>query len=133
VVNEFQLSFSLAHCQAGNEKDFASTAANWQASIVEDVTSHYLEQVKALMETVKQMDSTLMRRSKIRPTAASSSATGNAGSSNLSDSEKIYLQVTLDIDAYGREVEQLGVDASLLKELRELKNDITATQMAVAN
>jgi len=131
VVNAFQSAFSLTHCQAANEKDFASTAANWQTTIVEDVTSHYLEQAKALMETVKQMDSALMRRSKIRPNAASSSTTGTA-SNNLSDSEKIYLQVTLDIDAYGREVEQLGVDSSLLKELRELKNDI-ATQMAAAH
>ena len=45
------------------------------------------------------------------------------------------IQITLDIDAFGREVELLGVDPISLRsyrELKDLKADI-ATQIAAAN
>lgn len=65
-------------------------AATWRVDLIEDVSSNYYEQLKALMETVKQMDSALMRRSKMRAGTATN-ASGAGG--NMSDSEKIYLQV----------------------------------------
>ena len=49
-------------------------------------------QVQALMETVRQMDSALQRRSKLRNAAP----TGT----NMSDSDKISLQLYLDVKAY---------------------------------
>ena len=57
-------------------------------------------QVQALMETVKQMDSALQRRSKLR-TAASTVT-------NMSDSDKISLQLFLDVRAYGEVAYALG-------------------------
>lgn len=56
-------------------------------------------QVQALMETVKQMDSALQRRSKLRTAAP-------AGSS-MADSDKIAQQLFLDVRAFSEVVRAL--------------------------
>ena len=89
----------------------------WKIALAEEISLSFVEQVSALIETVKQMDSTLQRRSRLQQTAA---ATGN---SNMSDSEKIALQIRLDVEAFGRDLQQLGIDTadvSAFKKLSEL-------------
>lgn len=97
----------------------------WLGSLLEEVTTSYAEQVSALIETVKQMDSTLQRRSKLQ--AQQQQAGGAAvGATALTDSEKIALQIKLDIDAYGKELQALGLDLAALPAfctLRELSFD----------
>ena len=88
--------------------------AAWQRALVEDVSSSFSEQVSALIETVKQMDSTLQRRSKLQQTSAASTAA-------MSDSEKIALQIKLDIEAYGRDIQSFGLDLSQLQAFCTLK------------
>ncbi len=53
------------------------------------------------MDTVRQMDLSLQRRSK-----AGAAAGGSAG--GLTDSEKIFLQLSLDVTAFGREAAALS-------------------------
>ena len=89
VIKLFQEAFSETNSNERDEKAFLTAACEWRADLVEDVASHYCEQLKALMETVKQMDSALMRRAKMR----TATATSSTGGSNMSDSEKIYMQV----------------------------------------
>ena len=72
----------------------------WEVAVLEDVTAEYLMQVQALMETVRQMDSALQRRSKLRNAAP----TGT----NMSDSDKISLQLYLDVKAYTEAVSALS-------------------------
>jgi hypothetical protein len=65
------------------------------------------------METAKQMDSALQRRSKLRSTNTAVGATGTAGASDkaaLGDSEKISLQILLDVIAFGDEIRRFDVD-----------------------
>lgn len=83
--------------------DGASSSIPWQSEIVEDITAAYLLQVQSLLETARQMDSVFMKRSK--GAVASAPKTGVA---SLSDSEKIALQMVLDINAF--EIEIKGVD-----------------------
>ena len=85
IVALFQNTFATA-----DDSSLVSAAATWRADLIEDVSSNYYEQLKALMETVKQMDSALMRRSKMR---AGTATNASGGGGNMSDSEKIYLQV----------------------------------------
>jgi len=61
--------------------------------VVIESSSHFLDNVRALLDSVKQQDSTLMRRTKL--------ATNKAG---LSDTEKIILQVQLDVKMFGHEI-----------------------------
>ena len=79
----------------------------WQADVVEDVTSTYLQQVQALVETARQMDSALMRRAK--GGAPSSAKGGSSGSGNMSDSEKIASQMIFDIRAFEQAVRGVGI------------------------
>jgi len=76
--------------------------------MLEDVTNCYAEQVRALMETVQQMESALQRRAKLR-TAGTSSGAGSSNSTTapLTDSEKISMQIRLDIEAFGAQIESL--------------------------
>jgi Domain of unknown function (DUF3510) len=76
--------------------DSSNGGISWEANVLEEVTSEYVKEVKDLMETVKKMDSALQRRSKI------SSATPLG--TNMADSDKISLQLFLDVRAYGQAV-----------------------------
>ena len=91
---------SLTSTFAGPADNFGLCCASWEESVLEEITAGYLMQVQALMETVKQMDSALQRRSKLR-TAASTIT-------NMSDSDKISLQLFLDVRAYGEVAYALG-------------------------
>jgi len=81
-----------------SEENVSETENKWEVIVLEEVTAAYLTQVQGLMETVKQMDTALQRRSKLK---------ANAGST-ISDSDKISLQLLLDVRAYGRGIENLG-------------------------
>jgi hypothetical protein len=83
----------------------ATSAGQWQAEIVEDVTVVYVQQVQALIETAKQMDSALMRRAK----SSSATSAGSGGAAGMTDSEKIALQMILDIGAFEAEVRAVGI------------------------
>jgi Domain of unknown function (DUF3510) len=72
----------------------------WEVVVLEDVTAEYLMQVQALMETVRLMESVLHRRNKVRNAAP----TGT----NMSDSDKISLQLYLDVKAYTEAVSALS-------------------------
>lgn len=94
--------------------------AQWLPGIVTAVTDFFLLQVQGIMETVKQMDNALQRRSKLRQAAQSTPG----GTNIMSDSEKITLQLLLDAKALGQEISSLGVAAAasyetLLAELAD--------------
>ncbi len=91
----------------------------WKTDLLEDICACYAEQVKLLLEAGRQMDNALQRRSKIRtvvptgPTGgnplvagAAGVGGGSAGPSGLqlSDYDKITLQIQLDIEAFGVEL-----------------------------
>lgn len=84
----------------------------WSANLLEDIASSFLIQVQSLMETVKQMDNALQRRSKIR--------TAGANTNSMTDSDKIALQVSLDVKAFGYELKSLGVEPDSSKAYCEL-------------
>jgi len=84
----------------------------WSINLLEDIASSFLIQVQSLLETVKQMDNALQRRSKIR----TAGGTNNA----MTDSDKIALQVSLDVKAFGIELKSLGAEPDNSKAYIEL-------------
>lgn len=85
----------------------ASSVVTWKEQLCEDLTQVYQEQIVTLLDTVRQMDSALQRRQQQRGKAASASGAGGSGDASgtsaiLTDSDKIYLQVKLDVQEYGR-------------------------------
>jgi len=102
----------------GNNKSAAGEGLRrWKVALAEEISLSFVEQVSALIETVKQMDSTLQRRSRLQTSGAGAGAVGN-----MSDSEKIALQIRLDVEAFGRELQQLGVDTTQVPAFKALSD-----------
>lgn len=85
----------------------------WKVSLAEEISLSFVEQVSGLIETAKQMDSTLQRRSRLQQTTTTSN-------NNMSDSEKIALQIRLDVEAFGRDLQQLGINTSEVAAFKKL-------------
>ncbi len=90
---------------AGLFSSVASNAGeNWVKYIIEDVSAEFLTQVQALLETARNMDSSLQRRTMLSTKKGSGVGTG------LSDSDKITVQVWLDVKAFGEDIKRLGIN-----------------------
>jgi hypothetical protein len=64
----------------------------WRISVLEPVCGAFLTRVQALLDTARAMDAALRKRA-ARPHTA-----------GLSDSDKILLQLFLDVRAFGEQV-----------------------------
>ena len=97
----------------------ASSALPWDVCVVEEVTVAFSLHVASVVETAKQMDSALSRR--VRATAGKGTGT-SSGDAAMTDSEKINLQLRLDVEAYSRVVDSLQLAAPIpsLARLREV-------------
>jgi len=86
----------------GGATGSAGGTVGWARVVLEAVSTCYSVQVQSLMETVRAMDTTLQsRRSKL------TQGQGVAAGVGLTDSDKINLQVKLDVRAYAAEVRGL--------------------------
>lgn len=92
--------------------------------LVEDVTSSFLLHVQSLMETVKQMDTALQRRSKLR-------AGANSAGAGMSDSDKISLQISLDVKAYGAEIASMGIPLGAIPSFALLESEVEKAAVEV--
>ena len=112
-----------------------SVPGSWLADCIEVVSASYLQQVKELMETAKQMDSALQRRSKLRSTNTTGGAgTAPSGSEKpvLGDSEKISLQILLDVIAFGDEIRGFDLDPDSFASYKGLLEEVAdARQFSV--
>lgn len=98
-----ELLLLSSHLQSSTSTESAAASfVQMKLEIVETIVVAFQEQVNSLMETVKQMDTALQRRT-IKTKV-------NESASQLSDVEKISLQVKLDVIAFGEEVKSVGVD-----------------------
>lgn len=93
--------------------------SSWEVGVLEDVTAGYLMQVQALMETVKQMDSALQRRSKLRTAAPVGT--------NMADSDKIAQQLFLDVRAYSEVVRALTPNGGIIPSYQALLAEVAPT------
>lgn len=93
----------------------STCAAGWDGDLVEDITAAFLFNVNAVLDTARQMDSALARRSK---------ATGAGAATTASDSDKIHIQLALDVRAYEAAISALGVTPALIPSLAVLKEAV---------
>ncbi len=75
------------------------------------------------MDTVKQMDTALQKRLKLR--AAATTGVSGSGSTTMSDSEKISLQLSLDAHQYGSDIRSLlSIDPMEFSSYKKLMDDL---------
>jgi len=107
----------------------AQQLLQWKLEVIEDVSTSFLEQLRQLIETVRQMETALQRRSKLRTTTGGGAA--SASGVALTDSEKISLQIRLDVegecDDHNRHCYDCPYHPSLLSSLSPSSHIIPLT------
>jgi hypothetical protein len=92
----------------------------WKERVLEEITQLFHEQIVTLLDTVRQMDSALQRRQQQRTKqlAGSEQASTGAGSAAMTDSDKIFLQVKLDVSEYAQMMQRVlgGTDSVALED-----------------
>jgi len=105
-------------------KDFLSTWSekipelankDWKSNVLNSVTCKYKDNVLELLTTVKQMEETLKRRSK------SKQKTADKG---LTDTDKMLLQLLFDVNEFGVELKNMGLQIDTCEAYQELLNEV---------
>lgn len=86
--------------------------------VIDDVNQRYTSLAEELLTSVKKTESSLKRLKKTRPGEAAGEA-GAAGAA-MSDSDKIGLQLFLDVQEHGRQIARFGLVAEELDSFRQL-------------
>ncbi len=106
---------------AGKVPPFALQPPGWKADIVAAVLVHYLEATRELLNSVEQMEDALKKRKQRTavhkgPAASEGGGVGGGGggggggdpAATLSDSDKIRLQLLLDVAAFAEDMHKVG-------------------------
>lgn len=91
--------------------------------MIDNVNQRYSSLAEELLTTVKKTESSLKRLKKTRPgEAAGTDAAAGPGAvgAGMSDSDKICLQLNLDVQEHGRQISKFGLVAEDLESYRQL-------------
>jgi len=115
-----------------NHQSFASEQSmeKWLSGIVEAILCQYIVNVTDVLTNVTKMEESLKKLKKVRGSAAGGQAGGKAGTTGLSDDDKIRLQLYLDVMFFSREVKSWNVkDVKYLAEIEEVVSTATQAQL----
>ncbi|KAL6486902.1 hypothetical protein MHYP_G00035280 [Metynnis hypsauchen] len=104
----------------------------WLRVTLSDCTQRYFETISDVLSSVKKMEESLKRLKQARKTATTSTAGVNTGPS---DDTKIRLQLALDVEYLGEQIQKMGLQpsdismfSSLLDLVQEARDLATAEQ-----
>lgn len=107
----------------------ADEYAPFLPTVVDKLSAQYLASVASLLETVRRMDTVIQRR--VRNKKADENSSDHPHSSRraaTSDSDKIMLQLYLDIVKFGEEVRSFGLDPLEFEGFRALKSEVSVAE-----
>uniref|UniRef100_W5KQD4 Conserved oligomeric Golgi complex subunit 2 n=1 Tax=Astyanax mexicanus TaxID=7994 RepID=W5KQD4_ASTMX len=109
-----------------------SIIQQWLRVTLSDCTHRYFETISDVLSSVKKMEESLKRLKQARKTATTSTAGANTGPS---DDSKIRLQLALDVEYLGEQIQKMGLQpsdipmfSSLLDLVQEARDLATAEQ-----
>ncbi|RXM35493.1 Conserved oligomeric Golgi complex subunit 2 [Acipenser ruthenus] len=108
-----------------------SIIQDWLRGALSNSTQRYYETVSDVLSSVKKMEESLKRLKQARKTVTSSSTGTNRG---LSDDNKIRLQLALDVEYLGDQIQKMGLQTSDIKlfsalvELIQSAKDLASTE-----
>ncbi|KAG7333833.1 hypothetical protein KOW79_002240 [Hemibagrus wyckioides] len=110
----------------------ASIFQEWLRVALSDCTHRYFETISDVLSSVRKMEESLKRLKQARKTTTTSTAGANTGPS---DDSKIRLQLALDVEYLGEQIQKMGLQPSdismfsaLLDLVREARDLATAEQ-----
>ena len=93
---------------------------NWALEVADAVAKSFLDQVLNLLETVTQMDNALQRRSKL--------SKDGGGKGKMRDSDKILLQLWLDVRDFVSEASRVSAG-----RMSEMSSTLTSLEASVSD
>ncbi|XP_012593640.1 conserved oligomeric Golgi complex subunit 2 isoform X1 [Microcebus murinus] len=97
----------------------------WLEGALSESTHKYYETVSDVLNSVKKMEESLKRLKQARKTAAASSV---GPSSGMSDDDKIRLQLSLDVEYLGEQIQKMGLQTSDIKSFPALAELVAAAK-----
>eukprot|EP00879_Flechtneria_rotunda_P026885 GHRR01028724.1.p1 GENE.GHRR01028724.1~~GHRR01028724.1.p1 ORF type:complete len:137 (+),score=47.98 GHRR01028724.1:252-662(+) len=100
--------------------------------VIDNVNIHYDSLAEELLITVKKTESSLKRLKKARPGEGADGPNAAAAGPGvgMSDSDKIGLQLYLDVQEHGRQIEHFGLVADQLESYRQLLRTVALADQA---
>jgi conserved oligomeric Golgi complex subunit 2 len=120
------------------ERAPADVSATWQSAVLLHVTEKYLEAMRELLVTARQMEDALKKRRGGRAVTRRGSTLGAAdgaaatAAANLSDTDKIVMQLLLDAQEFGRELTALGLDTAACEPYQAMLAEVSDTSAVAA-
>uniref|UniRef100_A0A8D0EAE5 Conserved oligomeric Golgi complex subunit 2 n=1 Tax=Salvator merianae TaxID=96440 RepID=A0A8D0EAE5_SALMN len=101
----------------------------WLEGAVNGSTQKYFETVSDILNSVKKMEESLKRLKQARKTVTANSTASNGG---MSDDNKIRLQLALDVEYFGIQVQKMGLQLSSIKSFSALSALVQAARDQVS-
>eukprot|EP00775_Hariotina_reticulata_P012760 gene12760-12889_t len=93
--------------------------------VIDNINIRYNSLAEELLTTVKKTESSLKRLKKTRPGEGPDAAVATAAGGPMSDSDKICMQLFLDVEEHGRQIRNFGLQAQQLESYRQLLAAVT--------
>ncbi|WIA09954.1 hypothetical protein OEZ85_010167 [Tetradesmus obliquus] len=93
--------------------------------VINNVNERYNALAEELLTTVKKTESSLKRLKKSRPGEDAAAAATAGAAAAMSDSDKICLQLLLDVQEHGRQIARFGLAAEQLQSFNQLLATVT--------
>uniref|UniRef100_A0A672GTN9 Conserved oligomeric Golgi complex subunit 2 n=1 Tax=Salarias fasciatus TaxID=181472 RepID=A0A672GTN9_SALFA len=109
-----------------------STSQEWLRVALSECTQKYYETISEVLSSVRKMEESLKRLKQARKGAASTTTSGANG--GPTDDSKIRLQLALDVEYLGEQIQKMGLqphDISMFSVLMDLVNE--ARELAEQN
>ncbi|XP_041420397.1 conserved oligomeric Golgi complex subunit 2 isoform X2 [Xenopus laevis] len=101
-----------------------SIREEWLTDVLSECTPRYYDTISDVLSSVKKMEESLKRLKQARKTVTSTNTT-NGGNS---DDNKIRLQLALDVEYFGDQVEKLGLQKNGIKSFQTLSELVYAAK-----
>ncbi|XP_013789772.1 conserved oligomeric Golgi complex subunit 2-like [Limulus polyphemus] len=103
----------------------SSWLTEWTKAILDKLTTKYFKLTSDVLDTLRKMDKSLKQLKRIRDKGAGESRNNSSG---VSDDDKIHLQLWLDVENFGQQIEILGVKKSTVQEFESLVELVKSTR-----
>ncbi|XP_077669513.1 conserved oligomeric Golgi complex subunit 2 isoform X4 [Eretmochelys imbricata] len=97
----------------------------WLESALSESTQKYYETVSDVLSSVKKMEESLKRLKQARKTVIPNHVSSNGG---MSDDNKIRLQLALDVEYFGDQMQKMGLQTSNIKSFSALLELVLAAK-----
>uniref|UniRef100_A0A8D2BD79 Conserved oligomeric Golgi complex subunit 2 n=1 Tax=Sciurus vulgaris TaxID=55149 RepID=A0A8D2BD79_SCIVU len=102
-----------------------SLMRQWLEGALSESTHRYCETVSDVLSSVRKMEASLKRLKQARRTAAASPVGPSGG---MSDDDKIRLQLALDVEYLGEQIQKMGLQTSSTKSFTALAELVAAAK-----